>query len=44
MYVPIMNHFPEFMEIEIFTVTDLINSFLAQVTGYWKKYTHLAIL
>lgn len=43
MCVPIMNHFPGFMEIEIFTVTDLI-FFLAQVTGYWKKYTHLAIL
>lgn len=27
MYVPIMNHFPDFMEIEIFTVTDLINFF-----------------
>lgn len=25
MYVPIMSHFPDFMEIEIFILTDLIN-------------------
>lgn len=41
-YIPNMNHFSVFMEIEVFTATDII--FLVRVTGYWKKYTHTAIL